>query len=57
MRSLLLWWRLNRMRRADAMFELQLDAYDSGMNPDITMLNARFYELVKAAEAVKEAAR
>ena len=50
-------WRLHRLRTADAEFELQLAAFDSGMNRDIRMLDARFRKLEKAANAVKEAAQ
>ena len=57
MRPLLLMWRLHRMRVADADFELQLAAFDSGMNRDIKTLDWRFGRLVKAANAVKEAAQ
>ena len=57
MRPLLLMWRLHRLRTADAEFELQLAAFDSGMNRDIRMLDARFRKLEKAANAVKEAAQ
>ena len=56
MKRLLFWWRVHQMRNADAMFELQLAAFDSGMNRDIRMLDARFLKLEKAANAVKEAA-
>ena len=57
MKRLLFWWRVHQMRNADALFELQLAAFDSGMNRDVTMLDARFRKLEKAATAVKEAAR
>lgn len=56
MKRLLLAWRLRQLRHADYLFELQLAAFDSGLNPDIRMIDLRFKELERIANAVKRAA-